>query len=94
MGKTYVVTSGKGGVGKSTVALNLAYALACDGRKVLLVDMDAGLRSLDLMLGAQNELVFDLSDVLDGTCDADQAIFPLRGGPVSSFCPQARTPRP
>ena len=90
MGKTYVVTSGKGGVGKSTVALNLAYALACEGRRILLVDMDAGLRSLDLMLGAQNELVFDLSDVLDGTCDAEQAIFPLRSRPGLELLPASQ----
>ncbi|MCR4621093.1 MAG: septum site-determining protein MinD [Clostridiales bacterium] len=90
MGKIYVVTSGKGGVGKSTVALNLAYALARGGRRVLLADMDAGLRSLDLMLGAQNELVFDLSDVLEGTCTAEQAIFPLRNRPGLELLPASQ----
>lgn len=79
MGKIFVVTSGKGGVGKSTVAANLACGLAFDGRRVLLIDMDTGLRSLDLMLGMENQMVFDMTDVLDGICTAEQAIFPVHG---------------
>lgn len=75
MNKVIVVTSGKGGVGKSTVAVNIACALACETRRVLLIDMDTGLRSLDLMLGMENELVFDLNDVIAGYCTAEQAIF-------------------
>ena len=70
-----VVTSGKGGVGKSTVAVNLACALANGVRRILLLDMDTGLRSLDLMLGIENELVFDLNDVLSGYATPEQAIF-------------------
>ena len=90
MGKIIVVTSGKGGVGKSTVAVNIAYGLAFDARRVLLIDMDAGLRSLDLMLGAENELVFDLADVLDGICTADQAVFELKRRPGLFLLPASQ----
>lgn len=79
MGKIFVVTSGKGGVGKSTVAANLACGLSFDGRRVLLIDMDTGLRSLDLMLGMENQMVFDMTDVLDGICSSEQAVFPVHG---------------
>jgi septum site-determining protein MinD len=65
MGKIFAVTSGKGGVGKSSFSSGLACAFAPE-KNVLLVDMDAGLRCLDLMLGVSEELVFDLSDVLLG----------------------------
>ena len=75
MDKVIVVTSGKGGVGKSTIAANLACALANGHRRILLIDMDTGLRSLDLMLGMENELVFDLNDVLCGYCTSEQAMF-------------------
>lgn len=66
MGKVLATVSGKGGVGKSTVAVGLGVAFARKGCKVLLVDMDEGLRCLDLMLGADKTAVFDLSDVLSG----------------------------
>ncbi len=63
----FAVTSGKGGVGKSTVSVGLALSFAEKGKKVLLVDMDEGLRCLDLMLSIDKTAVFDLSDVLSGT---------------------------
>lgn len=66
MGKILGVVSGKGGVGKSTVSIGLAAAFCSMGKKVLLVDMDEGLRCLDLMLGMDEKVVFDLADVLDG----------------------------
>lgn len=66
MGKIFAVTSGKGGVGKSTVSVGLSLALAKMGKKVLLVDMDEGLRCLDIMLGVDKSVVFDLSDILHG----------------------------
>lgn len=75
----FAVTSGKGGVGKSTVSVGLAFAFAKKGKRVLLVDMDEGLRCLDLMLGIDKTAVFDLSDVLTGTAVED-AVYasPLR----------------
>lgn len=66
MSEIYTVTSGKGGVGKSTFSAGLSCAFAAAGKSVLLVDMDAGLRCLDLMLGVSARLVFDISDVLLG----------------------------
>ena len=69
MGAITVVTSGKGGVGKSTVTAQLGRALALRGSRVLLVDGDAGLRCLDLLLGVSSSLVFDMSDVVRGNCE-------------------------
>ena len=66
MGKVFAVTSGKGGVGKSTVSVGLGLAFCNKGKKVLLVDMDEGLRCLDLMLGIDKTTVFDLSDIIMG----------------------------
>ncbi len=80
MGVSVVVTSGKGGVGKSTVALGVGRALAQKGRRVLLIDCDAGLRSLDRMTGAEENLVFDISDVVFGRCAPAEAIYPCGEG--------------
>ncbi len=66
MGKMIAVTSGKGGTGKSTVAMGLAMAFRQLGQRVLLIDLDSGLRCLDLMLGVDDQVVLDLSDILDG----------------------------
>lgn len=76
MGTVLVVTSGKGGAGKSTVSAGLGCALARLGRRVLLVDADAGLRSLDLMLGVAGTTVYDSSDVFGGHCNPMRAIYP------------------
>ncbi|MBQ8953499.1 MAG: septum site-determining protein MinD [Clostridia bacterium] len=74
MGEALVVTSGKGGVGKSTLAVNLAAALALAGSRTALVDADTGLRSLDVMLGLENNVVYDLTDVAEGVCRLRQAV--------------------
>lgn len=74
MGKVYVVTSGKGGVGKSTVTANIGTALAKLGKNVLLIDLDNGLRNLDLLLGLENRIIFDIVDVLEGRCRLKQAV--------------------
>ncbi len=66
MGKVFGIVSGKGGVGKSTISVGLGLAFAQKGNSVLLVDMDEGLRCLDLLLGIESQTVFDLSDVLSG----------------------------
>ena len=76
MGIATVITSGKGGVGKSTVAVGLGRSLAQRGRRVLLVDCDAGLRSLDRMTGTEEDLLFDISDVVYGRCAPAEAIYP------------------
>lgn len=68
MGKVYVVTSGKGGVGKSTAVANIGAGLAMEGKKVVLIDADIGLRNLDLIMGLENRIVFDLVDVVEKKC--------------------------
>lgn len=73
-GRIVLVTSGKGGSGKSTFSVNCASALAKRGRKVLLIDADTGLRSLDLMLGISDRVNYDLGDVLAGRCETGKAI--------------------
>ncbi|MCQ2400192.1 MAG: AAA family ATPase, partial [Clostridia bacterium] len=74
MARIIVVTSGKGGVGKTTVVANLGRQLASRGKKVLLMDADFGLNNLDINLGTEDEITFDLLDVLDGKCRIKQAL--------------------
>lgn len=74
MGEVVVITSGKGGVGKSAVTANLAVALNRAGKRVVMVDADTGLRCLDILLGLEDRVVYDLSDVADGVCRLKQAI--------------------
>lgn len=76
MGAVTVITSGKGGVGKSTTAVGLGRSLAKKGRRVLLVDCDAGLRTLDRMTGIEEGLVYDIADVVSGRCAPIEAIYP------------------
>ena len=73
-GKAFVVTSGKGGVGKTTVTANLGTALALRGNKVCVIDSDIGLRNLDVILGLENRIVYDLVDVIEDTCRPKQAL--------------------
>lgn len=74
MGECIVITSGKGGVGKSVAVTNIGAGLAQAGRRVVLVDMDLGLRNLDLLLGLENQIVYDLADIVDGHCRVQQAL--------------------
>ncbi|MET0444413.1 MAG: septum site-determining protein MinD [Tardiphaga sp.] len=74
MGKVVVVTSGKGGVGKTTSTAALGAALALEGKKVVVVDFDVGLRNLDLVMGAERRVVFDLVNVVQGVAKLQQAL--------------------
>ena len=73
-GRVVVVTSGKGGVGKTTSTASLGAALAHLGQKVVVIDFDVGLRNLDLVLGAERRVVFDLINVINGVAKLPQAL--------------------
>ena len=74
MGEVIVITSGKGGVGKTTTTANLGAALAMQGKKVCLVDTDIGLRNLDVVMGLENRIVYDIVDVVEEKCKLRQAL--------------------
>ena len=74
MGEVIVITSGKGGVGKTTTTANLGAALALREKKVALVDTDIGLRNLDVVMGLENRIVYDIVDVVEGKCKLRQAL--------------------
>jgi septum site-determining protein MinD len=74
MGEVIVVTSGKGGVGKTTTSANIGTGLALEGKKVALIDADIGLRNLDVVMGLENRIVYDLIDVVEGNCRLKQAL--------------------
>ncbi len=74
MAKVISVTSGKGGVGKSTLCVGLGMAYALLGKNVLLIEFDVGLRGMDLMLGVSDKIVYDLGDLLEGRCNINKAI--------------------
>jgi septum site-determining protein MinD len=74
LSKVIVVTSGKGGVGKTTTVANLGGALALLGRKTVVVDADIGLRNLDIVMGLENRIVFDIVNLVEGTCRFNQAL--------------------
>lgn len=74
MGEAIVITSGKGGVGKTTTTANIGTALAAMGRKVVVVDGDTGLRNLDVLMGLENRIVFTIIDVIEERCRLKQAL--------------------
>ncbi|MBQ4347052.1 MAG: septum site-determining protein MinD [Firmicutes bacterium] len=74
MAEVIVITSGKGGVGKTTTSANLGCGLTLSGKKVALVDADIGLRNLDVVMGLENRIVYDLVDVVEGSCRLKQAL--------------------
>lgn len=90
MSRIIVTTSGKGGVGKTTVSANLGMALAKTGRKVALVDADFGLRNLDLLLGLENRIVYTALEVLGGECRLEQALVKDKRQPNLVLLPAAQ----
>lgn len=74
MGEAIVITSGKGGVGKTTTSANIGTALAILGKRVCLVDTDIGLRNLDVVMGLENRIIYDLVDVVESRCKTHQAL--------------------
>ena len=74
MSEVIVITSGKGGVGKTTASANIGTGLAQLGNKVVLIDTDIGLRNLDVVLGLENRIVYNLVDVVEGNCRIKQAL--------------------
>lgn len=91
MGIGIVVTSGKGGVGKTTTSANLGTALALLGQKVCMVDTDIGLRNLDVVMGLENRIIYDLIDVAEGACRLPQALIKDKRFENLALLPAAQT---
>ncbi len=91
MSKVIVVTSGKGGVGKTTTTANIGTALAMAGYKVVLLDADIGLRNLDLIMGLENRVVYDLVNVIEGKCRLKQALIKDKRQKELYMLPAAQT---
>lgn len=90
-GRVIVITSGKGGVGKTTTSANIGTALAELGNKVVLIDTDIGLRNLDLLLGLENRIVYTIVDVVEGRCKLKQALVKDKKNPNLSLLAAAQT---
>ena len=91
MSEVIVVTSGKGGVGKTTTSANVGTGLAAMGKKVVLIDTDIGLRNLDVVMGLENRIVYNLVDVVEGNCRVKQALIRDKRHPSLYLLPSAQT---
>ena len=91
MSEVIVVTSGKGGVGKTTTTANIGTGLAKLGKKVVMIDTDTGLRNLDVVLGLENRIVYNLVDVVEGNCRIKQALITDKRCPKLYLLPTAQT---
>ncbi len=91
MCEVIVVTSGKGGVGKTTTSANVGTGLASLGKKVVLIDTDIGLRNLDVVMGLENRIVYNLVDVVEGRCRIKQALIKDKRYPGLFLMPSAQT---
>ena len=91
MGVSIVVTSGKGGVGKTTTTANLGTALAALGKNVVVVDGDTGLRNLDVLMGLENRIVYTIIDVIENRCRLKQALIKDKRYPNLCLLPTAQT---
>ncbi len=89
--RVITITSGKGGVGKTTATANIAVGLALLGKKVIAIDADIGLRNLDVILGLENRIVYDLVDVVEGRCKLRQAMIKHKAFPELYLIPAAQT---
>jgi septum site-determining protein MinD len=90
-GKVVTITSGKGGVGKTTATANIGAALAAAGQRVVCIDADIGLRNLDVILGLENRIVYDIVDVIEGRCRLRQAMIRDKRLPELYLIPAAQT---
>lgn len=91
MGESIVITSGKGGVGKTITTANIGVGLAKLGKKVLVIDTDLGLRNLDIVLGMENTIVYNLVDLIQGKCTLEQVLLEKQEFPGFFFLPAAQT---
>ncbi|QQK77113.1 septum site-determining protein MinD [Salicibibacter cibarius] len=91
MGEAIVITSGKGGVGKTTTSANIGTALALQGKQVCLLDTDIGLRNLDVVMGLENRIIYDLVDVLEERCKVQQALIRDKRFDCLHLLPAAQT---
>ena len=91
MSEVIVVTSGKGGVGKTTTSANVGTGLAAMGKRVVLIDTDIGLRNLDVVMGLENRIVYNLVDVIEGKCRIKQALIKDKRHPSLYLMPSAQT---
>ncbi|HEX3015086.1 MAG TPA: septum site-determining protein MinD [Desulfobacteria bacterium] len=91
MGEVIVITSGKGGVGKTTTTANVSTGLASMGNKVVMIDTDIGLRNLDVVMGLENRIVYDIVDVTNGNCRLKQALIKDRRLDNLFLLPAAQT---